>query len=50
MDSKGKIYEWDKQHGALEVYDKTGKKHLGEFDPKTGKQTKPGDLGRSTPK
>jgi filamentous hemagglutinin len=50
VDSKGKIYEWDKQHGAVEVYDKTGKKHLGEFDPKTGKQTKPGDPGRSTPK
>ncbi|WP_374637007.1 colicin E3/pyocin S6 family cytotoxin [Agrobacterium salinitolerans] len=34
VDSKGKIYEWDKQHGAVEVYDKTGKKHLGEFDLK----------------
>ncbi|NLS19065.1 hypothetical protein HGP16_21230 [Rhizobium sp. P40RR-XXII] len=35
-------------HGALEKYDKTGKKHLGEYDPKTGKQTKPPKPGRST--
>lgn len=38
VDSQGKIYEWDYQHGEVEVYDKTGKKHLGGFDPKTGKQ------------
>ena len=50
IDEKGKIYEWDRQHGKLEVYDKTGKKHLGEFDPKTGEQTKPGDPGRSIKK
>ncbi|QFU16338.1 hemagglutinin repeat-containing protein [Microvirga thermotolerans] len=49
-DGKGKIYEWDKQHGTLEVYDKTGKKHLGEFDPKTGNQTKPPVPGRTTGK
>jgi len=47
VDDKGRIYEWDYQHGALEQYDKTGKKHLGEFDPKTGEQTKPADPGRS---
>ena len=34
----GKIYEWDSRHGEIEVYDKTGKKHLGGFDHKTGKQ------------
>ncbi|MEZ2126793.1 colicin E3/pyocin S6 family cytotoxin [Sinorhizobium sp. CB9] len=49
VDSKGQIYEWDKQHGTLEKYDKTGKKHLGEYDPKTGKQTKPPKPGRTTP-
>ena len=38
-DDKGKIYEWDSQHGKIEVYDKTGKRHLGEFDPDTGEQT-----------
>ncbi|WP_394425580.1 colicin E3/pyocin S6 family cytotoxin [Streptomyces sp. SGAir0957] len=49
-DSKGKIYEWDSQHGRVEVYSKTGKKHLGEFDPKTGSQTKPGDSSRKVEK
>lgn len=39
-DSKGNIYEWDYQHGKVEKYNKRGK-HLGEFDPNTGKQTKP---------
>lgn len=43
-DNKGKIYEEDRQHGTLEVYDKTGK-HLGEFD-RNGKQTKPADPTR----
>lgn len=49
-DSKRKIYEWDSQHGKVEVYDKTGKKHLGEFDPDTGEQTKPADKSRKTEK
>jgi RHS repeat-associated protein len=44
-DPKGKIYEWDSQHGTVEVYDKNGK-HIGEFDPKTGKQTKPANKKR----
>ncbi|WP_245500897.1 colicin E3/pyocin S6 family cytotoxin [Rhizobium sp. BK251] len=35
-DSKGNIYEWDCQHGKLEKFDKSGKKHLGEYDPVTG--------------
>ena len=45
-DNSGDIYEWDSQHGAIEKYNKTGKKHLGEFDPITGKQTKPSDPTR----
>jgi hypothetical protein len=40
IDSDGNIYEWDYQHGRLEKYDRRGN-HQGEFDPKTGKQTKP---------
>ncbi len=44
-DSEGNIYEWDSQHGTLEKYNKKGK-HLGEFDPETGKQTKPADPTR----
>jgi len=44
-DFLGRILEWDSQHGALEVYDKRGK-HLGEFDPDTGAQTKPPDPTR----
>jgi len=44
-DDKGNIYEWDSQHGALEKYNKRGK-HLGEFNPATGKQTKPADKTR----
>lgn len=35
----GTIFEWDSQHGVVEKYDKRGK-HLGEFDPETGEQTK----------
>lgn len=40
-DDKGKIYEWDYQHGEVERYDKTGKHHEGQFNPETGEQTKP---------
>lgn len=43
---KGIIFEWDSQHGMVEMYDKRGK-HLGEYDPTTGKQTKPVDSTRS---
>lgn len=50
VDSKGRIYEWDYQHGEVEVYDKTGKKHLGSFDPKTGKKIKEGKPERKTEK
>ncbi|MCK7390676.1 colicin E3/pyocin S6 family cytotoxin [Enterobacter bugandensis] len=49
-DSKGKIYEWDSQHGTVEVYDRSGRNHLGEFDPTTGKQTKPADPTRKVEK
>ncbi|MHC8355932.1 colicin E3/pyocin S6 family cytotoxin [Pseudomonas sp. LB3P81] len=49
VDSSGRIYEWDTQHGAVEMYDKQGK-HLGEFNPETGAQTKPAKPGRTTPK
>lgn len=48
-DKKGRIYEWDSQHGAVEMYDSQGK-HLGEFNPETGEQTKPAKPGRTTPK
>ncbi|QQZ44221.1 S-type pyocin domain-containing protein [Pseudomonas sp. SK3(2021)] len=44
-DKDGTLYEWDSQHGALEKYNKRGK-HLGEFDPITGRQTKPADRSR----
>ncbi|WP_024658624.1 colicin E3/pyocin S6 family cytotoxin [Pseudomonas syringae USA007] len=44
--AKGLILEWDSQHGAIEMYDKRGK-HLGEFDPGTGTQTKDADPKRS---
>ena len=37
-ESKKRIYEWDYQHGAVEMYDKQGN-HLGEFDATTGEQT-----------
>lgn len=48
-DGKGRIYEWDSQHGTVEMYDKQGK-HLGEFDPVTGEQTKPAKPGRKVEK
>jgi len=40
IDDDGKIIEWDALHAEVEVYNKRGK-HLGEFDPETGVQTKP---------
>jgi HK97 family phage prohead protease len=47
-DKEGNIYEWDRQHGTLEKYDKKGK-HLGEYDPKTGQRT-PGKKGKAKPR
>ena len=48
-DQKGRIYEWDYQHGAIELYSKRGI-HLGEYDPITGEQTKPAKPGRKVEK
>ena len=48
-DNKGRIFEWDSQHGTVEMYDKQGK-HLGEFDPQSGEQTKPAKPGRKVEK
>ena len=39
-DAAGTIFEWDYRHGRVEKYDRLGR-HLGEFDPVTGAQTKP---------
>jgi len=44
-DPQGNIYEWDSQHGRVEKYNKRGK-HQGEYDPNSGKQTKPADPNR----
>ncbi|MEE4575259.1 colicin E3/pyocin S6 family cytotoxin [Pseudomonas alliivorans] len=44
--AKGLILEWDYQHGMVEMYNKRGK-HLGEFNPETGTQTKDADPKRS---
>jgi len=49
-DAKGRIYEWDAQHGEVEIYDKTGKKHQGSFDPKTGKRLKVKDKTKKVEK
>ncbi|XVN17075.1 colicin E3/pyocin S6 family cytotoxin [Pseudomonas corrugata] len=48
-DRAGRIYEWDSQHAAVELYTKQGK-HLGEFNPVTGEQTKPADPTRKVEK
>ena len=48
-DLSGKIYEWDSQHGKVELYTKQGK-HLGEYDPRNGEQTKPADPKRRVEK
>ena len=42
----GSLFEWDYQHGRLEKYNKRGR-HLGEYDPETGEQTKVADPSRS---
>jgi len=46
VDPQGNIYEWDYQHGTVEVYDSSGR-HLGEFDPDTAKQTKEANRNRT---
>ncbi|WP_252177428.1 colicin E3/pyocin S6 family cytotoxin [Endozoicomonas sp. 4G] len=45
VDQKGNIYEWDSRHGTVEKYNKHGK-HLGEFDPETGRPLVPADKNR----
>jgi hypothetical protein len=45
-DADDYIYEWDYLHGMVEKYSRRGN-HLGEFDPKTGEQTKEPEPGRS---
>ena len=45
IDAQGRIFEWDYQHGAVEMYDRRGR-HLGEFDPMTGRQSKDPDPSR----
>lgn len=49
-DSAGRIYEWDSRHGTVEMYDRSGRNHLGEFNHVTGKQTKPADPSRKVEK
>ena len=36
-DDHGTIFEWDCQHGHVEMYDRRGK-HLGGFDAESGRQ------------
>ncbi|MBY3562566.1 hypothetical protein HFN66_33405 [Rhizobium laguerreae] len=47
---RGRLGQSDYQHGKIEKFDKSGKKHLGEYYPVTGAQTKPPKPGRTTPK
>ena len=42
----GDLGEWDSQHGEVEVYDKTGKKHKGAYNPETGEKEKEPVKGR----
>ena len=35
VDRRGRIFEWDYQHGTVKVYDRRGR-HLAEYDPLTG--------------
>jgi hypothetical protein len=46
VDQAGRIYEWDYQHGRVEIYD-AHRRHLGEFDADTGEQTGPAIRGRT---
>ena len=44
-DGNGDILEWDAQHGRVERFDRLGR-HLGEFDPVSGAQTKAAERDR----
>ncbi len=41
-----RIFEWDYQHGHVEMYDRRGH-HLGAYDAYTGKQLKNADPSKS---
>jgi Cytotoxic len=45
-DPDGTIYERDYLHNTVEVYDRTGQRHLGDFDPWDGRQVGSVDLNR----
>jgi hypothetical protein len=44
---KARSIERDYLHGTVEVYDASGRKHLGEFDPWDGRQISAPDPTRS---
>jgi hypothetical protein len=44
-DGSDRIYEWDYQHGNVELYDRRGR-HLGGFDPETGTRITDADPAR----
>jgi hypothetical protein len=44
-DADGMIYEWDYQHGTVEVYDAQGR-HLEEINAETGERTSGPDASR----
>lgn len=39
-EDKRRIYEWDFQHGTVEMYSSKTGKHMGEYNPDTGEMTK----------
>jgi hypothetical protein len=43
----GRIIERDRLHDTVEVYDPSGRRHLGEFAPWDGRQVSPPDPTRS---
>jgi hypothetical protein len=47
IDGSGRLFEWDYQHGTVEMYDRRGR-HLGEFDPRTAERLKGADRRRRT--
>ena len=44
----GELGEWDSKKGEVEIYDKTGKKHKGGFDPRSGEKRSPEVPGRKS--
>jgi hypothetical protein len=44
-DDRGFLYEWDYQHGAVEIFNARGQ-HIGEFDHRTARRLKPAEPGR----